>query len=223
MTIKIDSSIPGWATRAKLVNIGNVASIANTTRQHPRILEIGVFAGRSMYHWAANAPDAEIVALDPGYGFNLSDLQRDEPETLTWMDGDFDKWNMWDTDILDVRKSVVTRHNLNNVDLRTDGSTEYLRKKPDPFDVIYIDGNHSTEQVYADISLSRTVLKPGGIICGDDYLGWPTVKQAVLNYKRENNLQTKVFEGMDMWVLYEHDDEFNFWFPNVVDSSNGIH
>ena len=217
-SVKIDPSIPGWSTRAKLVNIANAAKIAETLRPNPRILEIGVFAGRSLYHWAANAPSAEVVALDPGIGFNLTTLQQNDPETLGWMDGDFDKWGMWDTDIEDVRKNVIAQHGLTNVALHRTPSSKYLRKNKEPFDIIYIDGDHSTAQVYADIAMSRLVLKEGGIICGDDYNGLNTVRQGLLNFKREAELKVTVFNGMDMWVIHSG-DEIDFWFPEVVDNS----
>lgn len=219
--MKIDSSIPGWSSRAKLVNIANVSTILEETRPDPSILEIGVWAGRSMYHWAANAPSARMVALDPGYGYTLTDLKKNDPAALDWMDGDVDKWNMWDTDVLDVRKSVLTRHDLTNVDLRIDGSTDYLRTNREKFDVIYVDGDHSTAQVYRDIAMARMALKDGGIICGDDY-GWASVRQGVLDYKREAGTKTSVFEGMDMWVMYDETDIFDYWFPNVVDSSGSL-
>jgi len=36
------------------------------------------------------------------------------------------------------------------------------------FDLIYIDGSHYYEDVLSDIVISRTLLKPAGILCGDD-------------------------------------------------------
>ncbi len=50
-----------------------------------------------------------------------------------------------------------------------------LAAMPDrSLDWIYIDGDHSYEAVIADLRLSLAKVRPGGFICGDDYLpgGW---------------------------------------------------
>ena len=45
-------------------------------------------------------------------------------------------------------------------------------------DFMFIDGNHSYEEVKADLLRWKTAVKTGGIIAGDDY-GWDGVNQAV--------------------------------------------
>lgn len=48
------------------------------------------------------------------------------------------------------------------------------------FDLIYIDGEHQYDFVKNDIEISLSLIKPGGIICGDDYCdSWPGVSKAV--------------------------------------------
>ena len=42
-------------------------------------------------------------------------------------------------------------------------------------DWIYIDGNHSYEQCIKDLKNALNIVKPGGLIIGDDY-GWPDAK-----------------------------------------------
>ena len=63
-------------------------------------------------------------------------------------------------------------------------SDAMLDRLPDAhFDWIYIDGNHLYEFAKKDIELSCRKVKPGGIVCGDDYVdgGWwqGGVKKAV--------------------------------------------
>ena len=36
------------------------------------------------------------------------------------------------------------------------------------FDIVYLDGSHTYEAVYRDLTLSMRLVKPGGILCGDD-------------------------------------------------------
>lgn len=45
-------------------------------------------------------------------------------------------------------------------------------------DLIYVDGDHSTEQVFLDIQNWLPHLNEGGVMCGDDW-EWPTVREAV--------------------------------------------
>lgn len=46
-------------------------------------------------------------------------------------------------------------------------------------DLIYIDGAHDEASVYIDIVKWITKLSPDGVICGDDWEGWPSVAKAV--------------------------------------------
>jgi hypothetical protein len=51
-------------------------------------------------------------------------------------------------------------------------SDEYFAMGPSPFDFIYIDGSHETEQVLRDAVNADQYLKIGGILAFDDYRWW---------------------------------------------------
>ena len=60
-------------------------------------------------------------------------------------------------------------------------------------DWIYIDGDHSFEGCYSDLEYALKVVRPGGLILGDDYT-WPDAKwgkngvtAALDKFKNENN------------------------------------
>jgi len=55
-------------------------------------------------------------------------------------------------------------------------SDDWFEKYGDvELDWIYIDGDHSYEGCFKDLENSLKIVKPGGIILGDDY-GWPNAK-----------------------------------------------
>ena len=67
------------------------------------------------------------------------------------------------------------------------------------FDWVYIDANHSYENVLEDLRHYRPFIKPGGFLCGDDYgsndsypysNGGP--ERAVQEFIKENGLETKI-------------------------------
>lgn len=68
-------------------------------------------------------------------------------------------------------------------------------------DIIYIDAAHEYEQVYADIKAYWKLLKPGGVLMGDDYADyWIGVKQAVNQFAHENQINV-VVEGVVWYIV----------------------
>lgn len=49
-------------------------------------------------------------------------------------------------------------------------TTDYLKKRSEPADLIYIDAGHFANSCLIDAVLSHLILKPGGILIFDDYL-----------------------------------------------------
>lgn len=68
-------------------------------------------------------------------------------------------------------------------------------------DLIYIDGSHMYEDVYADINNYSNLLSPNGVIFGDDYAtDAPEVAKAVNKYCSENNKKFEVI-GNRYWRI----------------------
>lgn len=67
-------------------------------------------------------------------------------------------------------------------------------------DFIYIDGSHQEEDVYADLVHYWQLVRPKGVLLGDDYhnLNCPGVLVAVHRFAKENNLQIYT-EGNKFW------------------------
>ena len=64
-------------------------------------------------------------------------------------------------------------------------------------DFVFIDADHSYEQVQKDIKAWEPKIKNGGIIAGHDYNSWPSVTQAVNDYYKNT---VKEFEGLCWFV-----------------------
>jgi predicted O-methyltransferase YrrM len=69
-------------------------------------------------------------------------------------------------------------------------STDWMNKKSDKFDVIFLDGDHTFETVKNELSGFWTKVNEGGVLAGDDY-DWPEVKKAVDEFANEKKLHVK--------------------------------
>ena len=74
-------------------------------------------------------------------------------------------------------------------------------------DWIYIDGDHSYEGCLRDLENALQVVRPGGLILGDDY-GWPNSKwskpgvtKAVNEFINKNNLTKMLRHGMTQYEI----------------------
>ncbi len=74
----------------------------------------------------------------------------------------------------------------------------WLRANGVRADLIYIDGSHEEEGVYADLCDYWDLVAPGGVLFGDDW-GWDGVRMAVQRFARENLLDIR--HESDKWVL----------------------
>lgn len=66
-------------------------------------------------------------------------------------------------------------------------------------DLVYIDGSHEENDVYADLVYYWLVAKPGAVVFGDD-IGWLGVRNAVTTFARENGLQPR-YRDDNFWLL----------------------
>lgn len=65
-------------------------------------------------------------------------------------------------------------------------------------ELIYLDGSHEEEDVYADLTDFWDLLAAGGVLFGDDY-AWTGVKMAVDRFSTQHRLQLQHLE--DKWWL----------------------
>jgi len=82
----------------------------------------------------------------------------------------------------DVYKLVTFRFEAYPVTIHRCTSRYFFQTFTEKVDWVYVDGLHDYENVLADLHGARAILKPGGVIYGDDYGNKPGVKQAVDEY-----------------------------------------
>jgi hypothetical protein len=66
-------------------------------------------------------------------------------------------------------------------------------------DLVYIDADHTYEQVYRDLEFYAELLTPEGVLFGDDWADFAGVRMAVTRFAYERNL--KVAVSGPAWVL----------------------
>lgn len=67
-------------------------------------------------------------------------------------------------------------------------------------DLIYIDGSHEENDVYADLVYYWQIAKPGAVVFGDDMVAWEGVRKAVTRFAQEQNVEVGVRDN-NFWVL----------------------
>lgn len=117
-------------------------------------LEVGSFEGMSAHWIVNNFKNVRVTCVDTFEG-------SEEHDNIKGLE-------------------AIFRHNLrpfiknNTVKVKKGLSGEVLRKLPvNNYDVIYIDGDHHSDQVLEDAVLAWGLLKSGGIMIFDDYLWIP--------------------------------------------------
>lgn len=149
--------VDGWMSEKELTWLAHTASECLT------IVEFGSFMGRSTRALADNSPDdCKIYAVDPWTGFYNNVI----PPISTFVMPQFID-NL--RDHIESGKVIIRR-------MYSDSFSLDIK-----VDMVFIDGDHSYEGVVHDINKARSILKPGGMLCGHDYdvINWPGTVKAV--------------------------------------------
>lgn len=135
--------------------------------------ELGLWDGRTFLKLLAACPKLHMVGVDfwqdsPGY-------------TGTDKDG-----NVWNHNKHEVTVREAIKPNADRVTLlkmSTIEAANYVENGS--LDFVFIDADHSTEGVLADIAAWQLKLKSNGTLLGHD-INWPSVKEAVLKVYGDN-------------------------------------
>ena len=142
------------------------------------MLEIGSYEGLSACFFSENFldhPESTLICVDP---FDLSDVTT----PLT----DMTKENF----LFNIRNSK----NASKIRLKDTYSNKFFPENKEKFDIIYIDGSHLEADIIHDMTESDKVLKSGGIMWMDDYMGGHSqkIRETMDGFVEENKARYQV-------------------------------
>ena len=143
-----------------LIDMINWINIIRPTSEM-RIIEIGSYVGESTMLFADRFK--EVVSVDPY--INDYDLNDDACHHAS-----FDKVYK------QFIRNTLSIPNIKSIKETSQNAFSILKEQQ--WDMVYIDGLHTLEGVSYDIEHYKTLIKPGGFICGHDY-GWGSVRSAI--------------------------------------------
>ncbi len=159
--------------------IPNFVNIKNYLKKVDRILEIGVYQGRSTCWILENmlSEDGTLVSLDPFIDDEIDCFTEESVTNSPHYNAD--RLALWQANTQEIRKPNQ------QLDLRLGRSYRELPaliRENQKFDFIYVDGNHAAAAVLTDACMCFGMLRPGGIMLFDDYL-WDHVSDHLLRPK----------------------------------------
>ena len=135
-------------------NLNFLTNNFKETKNIKDILEVGSYEGRSSIFFLKNFLNSNIICVDTWEGsdehdeFNFKQIEKNF---------DYNTSNFQMNNFL-IKKKMT--------------SNEFFKNNKKIFDLIYVDGDHSSHQVKIDINNSWDSLKPGGFLILDDYMWW---------------------------------------------------
>lgn len=146
-------------------------------RKRSRIIEVGVWKGRTTALLARSAPwSARIWAVDNWRGTPDDEGQHALYSEQADETGDAVYYEFYKNLETPIQAGRVFPVRMDSVAAADHLLAQYGRT----FDMVFLDADHRYEAVRADIVAYSRLLIPGGLLCGHDYSErWPGVVQAV--------------------------------------------
>lgn len=173
------SEIPGWFDWRD-----TYARWSASVPDGGTIVEVGVFCGKSFAHLAEG-----VRATGKGVALHAVDTWGGSPELMQFAsvrDGSFyDAWRQTKARIEEAG-TIISEHRMPSVEAAqafADGSVDY----------VWLDGDHSTAGLLADLAAWWPKVKPGGEIGGHDF-GWFGVTPAVERFAQAHGIPIEVLD-----------------------------
>jgi cephalosporin hydroxylase len=152
------------------------------------VIEVGTWKGASLVQMHRISRElglsTQFISVDTWLGSN----------TEIWLNPAFFQFlrNMQHAEILD---------DVFPLPMTSTSAAHLLKRIGIQADAIYIDAGHHEEEVLLDLRLYNEVLRPGGILFGDDYHeSWPGVVRAVDSFAAERGYTLRISSPKFMMV-----------------------
>lgn len=115
----------------------------------------------------------------------------------------------YDQFVLNVRKAItdgkISPHHINPFPVSSIVGARWLQATGFTPNIIYLDSAHEIDETYYELCLYWHLLKPGGILMGDDY-GWLAVRTDVDRFVKDKKLKLNMFGVYYNWWIKKPDD-----------------
>jgi len=160
------------------------------TQDELHILEIGSFEGESTVWFSENLLDnnnSTITCIDPWISYNQKNdsLNSYNKNILKEDLSDLSEGYIFSNEYETFVKNIVETNKLKQIHIMkglSDVILPNLISNQKKYDIIFIDGNHTSPYVLSDAVMSWKLLKVNGIMVFDDYL-WGLDKHETLRPK----------------------------------------
>lgn len=145
------------------------------------IVEVGVFGGLSLLSIVeiCKVNETKLIGIDPWELLESSNEQKIPTD-------------IWHPILKECRtnlETIISELKYDNVTLKQAFSPDVANNFNDEsLDLIFIDGDHSTESVYNDLRGWFPKLKRNKLIAGHDF-GWKTVQAGIKKFSEEFNIE----------------------------------
>ena len=155
-----------------------------STYRPSQIIEVGTWKGASAIRMAElmkrhHVLKPQLICVDTWLGSVEHWMNRNDQNHFSSLALKWGRPDLYNTFLANV---VRTGHDDVIVPFPADTSTaaKFFQRKAMYADLIYIDASHEYENVIADLVAFWEVLRPGGVLIGDDFIPyWPGVVRAV--------------------------------------------
>jgi hypothetical protein len=173
-----------------------------------QVLEFGTWHGSSTLTWLKVCPQAHIVCVDTWLGswehwLNTDPGSHFSKDMLRVQDGR----TFFFEDFLSNVVLSGLEERTTPIQNTTANAYELLSRQKMFFDLIYIDAAHDFESVLLDVEMASRLLKPDGVLCGDDFDTWDSVRKAVESWCQIES--RTLYYGQNGWVVVPKSSKLN--------------
>ncbi len=188
--------LAGWCSEEKMNRLYTLVKECDREDSEPLIIELGIFAGRSLFPMALACQD-----LGKGGVFGIDAWSNEAATQGTNHPANDEYWSKINLENILLAYQTSIGH------LALEKYIQTLRGKTidfidmfenDSIDIIHFDSSHNPETVIPELDGYVPKIKKGGFLIADDYL-WPEVREA---YDKIPSYGFEIYENYNEWVIF---------------------